>query len=290
MPDKDDFRGLLLAVAVGGIGLAAAFTLPRGVGKPDPEQIALATAKKQIEEGDQAGALTTLKRCAEAARLACKCGDQAGELAVDMDRAFDAFGPVKMQRDCKSPRRMGGVAEMLASLGVNDQAREMADRALAQSPDEPHACFAKAWALSASGPSPEALELAEKAVRGGRGVPALLLLAKLRSANKDTAGARQAMDQALRVAPDNARVIYNEGVLAQAAHDYNGARAAYLRALAIDPGLADARYSLAVMTNAAGAKAEAIHNLEELVKIAPNDPRIPGLRAEMAGGAAASPA
>jgi Flp pilus assembly protein TadD len=60
---------------------------------------------------------------------------------------------------------------------------------------------------------------------------------------------------------------------------FHDAREGYLNALALDPTLADARYNLAILTHSAGANEEASHDLAELEKIAPGDPRIAQLKA-----------
>lgn len=281
MAIQQEFRGLALAVATGVVGIAAALTLGH-TSKSSREDEAVAKAQRQKAAGSPAAALTTLMDCVHFVEGACRCGDAAGELAIDLNRPGDALVGLKRAKGCPGPRHIGGLAEALVAVGQIDNGRVVADGALAQDPGEPHACFAKAWALSASGPSPEALDLAEKAVRGGRGVPALLLLTTLRSAAKDPAGARRAIDQAVRLAPDDPKVQYDLGVLAQSAHDYNTARTAYLRALAIDPKLADARYNLAELTHSVGANDEAAHHVDELAKISPNDPRVPALRAKLA--------
>jgi tetratricopeptide (TPR) repeat protein len=79
-----------------------------------------------------------------------------------------------------------------------------------------------------------------------------------------------------------ARALYDQALVAQRQARYRDAREGYLRALAVDPRMADARYNLAVLTHAAGADDEARHDLEALTAAAPDDPRIPGLRASLA--------
>ncbi|GAC1576898.1 MAG: hypothetical protein NVS3B20_25440 [Polyangiales bacterium] len=52
--------------------------------------------------------------------------------------------------------------------------------------------------------------------------------------------------------------------------------------LAHDPAFVDARYNLLLLTHRGGANAEAHHHLDKLAEVAPNDPRLPALRAQMA--------
>jgi tetratricopeptide (TPR) repeat protein len=84
--------------------------------------------------------------------------------------------------------------------------------------------------------------------------------------------------QAHEVARKNARAVLETAQAAQSQGRFHDAREGYLRALALDPNLADARYGLAILTHAAGANDEASHDLAELEKIAPGDPRIAQLK------------
>jgi Flp pilus assembly protein TadD len=156
------------------------------------------------------------------------------------------------------------------------EATAEADVALAADPDEPHACLGKAWALS---DGDAALGLAERAVKGGRGVPALLLLSSLRMRRGELDAARATLDDAGRLAPNDARVTFDGALLAQQRGHYRDAREGYLRALSLDPKMADARYNLAILTHGRGADEEARHHVEELSALAPDDPRLAGLKA-----------
>jgi len=84
------------------------------------------------------------------------------------------------------------------------------------------------------------------------------------------------------VVPDNPRVAFDMGVVAQSEGHYREAREAYLHALALDPTMADARYNLVVLTHSIKADDEARHHLDELAAISPGDPRIPAMRAALA--------
>ncbi|HLK40407.1 MAG TPA: tetratricopeptide repeat protein [Polyangiaceae bacterium] len=75
-----------------------------------------------------------------------------------------------------------------------------------------------------------------------------------------------------------ARAAFDAALVAQGDGRYHDAREGYLRALSIDPKMADARYQLALLTHRAHADDEARHHLEELIAIAPHDPRVPALR------------
>jgi tetratricopeptide (TPR) repeat protein len=284
MSNPEDYRGLALGIVVGVLGIAAAILLPRLARPASLQDVALRDARARIGAGDPTGAYAILAACAFKDRTACECADGAEELAVDANRSRDGLKVLIGMKSCTSPRHIGGMAEAQVGAGLPDQGLMTAEQALARNPDEPHACFAKAWALSTKAPSPEALGLAQKAVDGGRGLPALLLLATLRAGAGDKAGERQALEQAARARPDDAHVAYDIGVMEAESgeHHYRQAREAFLHALALDPKLVDARYQLAVLTITAKAYDEARHDVDELAAIAPDDPRIPGLRAALA--------
>jgi len=84
-----------------------------------------------------------------------------------------------------------------------------------------------------------------------------------------------------RLHPGSARAVFDAALVAQKHGRYHEAREGYLRALSLDPKMADARYQLALLTHEARADDEARHNLDELQAVAPNDPRLPGLRAAL---------
>jgi len=277
-----ELRGLTLSVVVGLVGLMAAVKLPlRASGSSGPEPVAVDVARRMRAKGDAEGALRVLRECGARDPKACRCIDEAGEVAVDLAHYAEALGVLGSAKGCADPRHDGTLAEALVGLGHVQGGLRAASNALARSPDEPHASFAKAWALSMSGYSPEALAAAETAVKRGRGLPALLLLGTLRSAAGDPRGAREAIEQAARFDPDNPRASYDLGVVEQGEGHYRQAREAYLHALALDPKLRDARYNLIVLTHSVGANDEARHHLEALAADAPDDPRLDALRAAL---------
>jgi tetratricopeptide (TPR) repeat protein len=288
MRQRQDHRRLILAVVLGLIGVGATVGAFRA-GRSSPEDLALRRARAQRAGGDLSGAFSTLVECVRSVPRACRCADDAMELAVDANRYGDGIFAAHESQSCASARHAGGLAELLVATGRLERGLETAATALAQAPDEPHACLAKAWALSTRGSSPEALDLAERAVRAHRGVPALLVLAILREGANDHAGARLAIEQAARLGADDARVAYELGVVEAGDRHYREAREAFLHALALDPKLADARYQLALLAHSVRADDEARHDLDELATISPNDPRIPELRAAL-GVARVSPA
>jgi tetratricopeptide (TPR) repeat protein len=292
MDDRHDFRPW--GVTIGAAVLAgAAFFAARGIShdvgaKATPadrmamRQAAIERAQAQRAAGDLDGAHATLLACAAKDRQACECGVGAAE--IEADRAqYDRAWHTANDEFCTSPGRDGLSAEILMGQGRTDDARRAAEHVLHRYPDESHALFAKAWALSVRHASlPEALVAAERAVKGGRGVPALLLLGTIRADTGDNAGAREAILEAAKIAPNDARVAYDLGVVNRAAGDYHGAREAFLHALAIDPKLADARYGLAQLTHSVGADDEARYDAQQFAAIAPGDPRLPELLASLA--------
>jgi tetratricopeptide (TPR) repeat protein len=276
---------LLKWAAVLALGVVCALTIYAKVRKKTPIEMArvredsiLEQVKSQLAAADRKGALATLVQCVTSDPAACRCIDQAMELGMDLGRFDDARAAAERSHYCQSARDLGGRAEVHAAIGRTDDALREADRVFAMDADEPYAWFARAWALSDKGEAHDALAAAEKAVKLGRGVPALILLGKLRGGAQDTAGALDAFDQAAKLAPNDARVAFDLGVVQQTAGHYRESREAYLHALSLDPGLADARYNLALLTHSIGASDEAHHHLDALVAMAPDDPRIPALR------------
>ena len=262
----------------------AAIVGTRASGRGSPESAAIAAARRQRDAGDGAGALATLRECAARDKRACTCADAAEELAVDLGRFADAWAAVDAMPSgtCTSPRHTGARAEALVGVGRAPEGILEAAAALARDPDEMHAVYARAWALGNGGDSPEGTAAAERAVAVGRGLPALLLLGTIRFRAHDIAGARTLFDRAAILAPGDAHAAYDQALVAQTQGRYRDAREGYLRALSIDPKMADARYNLALLTHGAGADDEARHHLEMLATIAPDDARLPALRATLA--------
>jgi tetratricopeptide (TPR) repeat protein len=258
------------------------------------EDAALADAAKSRQGGDPHGALSRLFDCVHKNPMACRCTDTAGELVVDLGEGGRLSGPhngwleVMHSRCPNTPRHLGQRAEMLIAHGIHPEALDQAGKALEMDANEPHANFALAWALDPTKDLPRAIAAAEKAVEGGRGVPAMLLLATLRTSAGDVRGAKALIEQAHRLAPGDARVAYDLGVAEQSEGHYREAREAYLEALRADPKLADARYNLALLTHSVKADDEARHDLDELAAIAPGDPRIAPLRAQLSADAGAA--
>jgi tetratricopeptide (TPR) repeat protein len=271
-------RGLVVSLLFGACGVAGAIAWSRAGRGASAEVAAIAAAQKQRDAGDRAGALGTLRACAARDLRSCRCADAAEELAVDH---ADAWSVVE-KAICDSAEHGGARAEALVATGRAADGLREAAAALARDPKEAHATFARAWALSTSGDSSAAMQAAERAVGAGRGVPALLLLGSLRFGAGDAEGARPLFDEATRLAPDDARAAFDVALVAQKQGRYRDAREGYLRALSIDPKMVDARYNLALLAHGVGADDEARHDLNALVDIAPDDPRIPGLRAMLA--------
>ena len=272
---KDEARGIFIAGAVT-VGLLGAvfFLVPHG----QPAAISAAQSKKSA--GDAPGALALLLDCAAKDPKACDCADAAEELGVDIGHYEEAKRAIDGSQCAASPRHEGGRAEVSVLTGDVKGGMATADGVLATTPEEPHALFARAYGL---GNGPEAIGLAERAVNAGRGVPALILLGSMRLRAGDVDKARLAFDSAAKDAPNDARTVFDAAVIAQQQGRYHDAREGYLRALALDPKMSDARYNLVILTHARNADDEARHHLSELKSIAPNDPRIPGLEAQLGG-------
>jgi len=94
---------------------------------------------------------------------------------------------------------------------------------------------------------------------------AYLGLAGCLGARRDFPGAERALNEALRLEPDNPVVHANIGILKGARGDTNGAIQSLNAALATDPNLHEARFNLALAYAQAGRNAEAARAARELL-------------------------
>ncbi len=85
--------------------------------------------------------------------------------------------------------------------------------------------------------------------------------------------AMKAYQQAAETDPDWFEAQYNFGVLSYRLRNFQQALAAFEMALAIRPDSVDARYNFALALKAAGYAPDAVHELETIVKAAPNEVR-----------------
>ena len=290
----DAKRALRIAVpvAVALVGVASlAVAVPRlrsrtalwtAVVAQDPghETAVLALLASPALARTDAPAAALLAGCVAANPKACGCTTRAVERELRARRLQPAAR--LLERGAAScadaPGFQGLQADVWFRVGRTVDAQRLADAALDRDPRDAHALFASAAALYAAGNSELAVRFAARAEAAGCGDDATLLVGVLDLQSGDLERAAQAFERVRANQPTNPAPVYNLALIADRAHRYQDAREGYLAALRLDPNLADARYNLAVLTARAGVAGEARHNLEELQRIAPTDPRIPSLR------------
>ncbi len=141
--------------------------------------------------------------------------------------------------------------------------------------------YASAIELESQGRLVEGLEAVERSLALVPTRDAYMLGARMAYNSKENERASAWTEAVLTRDPVDAGALYNRGLLAQRADQYNDARTAYVTALRHDPTLADARYNLALLVWRHGAKDEARHHLARFVERFPGDPRGAELRSVM---------
>ncbi|MBI5513982.1 MAG: tetratricopeptide repeat protein [Deltaproteobacteria bacterium] len=237
--------------------------------------------------GDPSG---LLERCVSQAREPSRCRLQRARGLVDQDpsRALteaEALATLRPDDPAVKVLRAGALARQhpLPS-GALAAARE----AVALAPSDPHAWVALALTEESLGHAPEALTAARRAVALGAGSAARMLQARLAARTGDLSQVRAATTAA--PSRDEAGALHGLGLLAERQGRYNDAREAFLRALAASPGGREPRMHLARLTASAGARDEALHHLEVLLREHPGDPEALALRRELEATLPAPPA
>lgn len=141
--------------------------------------------------------------------------------------------------------------------------------------------YTSALELESAGRLAEALEAVERSLALAPTRDAYMLGARLAYNRKEDARSSAWTEAVLSENPADAGALYNRGLLAHRADQYNDARTAYVTALRHDPTLADARYNLALLVWEHGAKDEARHHVTRFVERFPSDPRGAKLRRMM---------
>jgi tetratricopeptide (TPR) repeat protein len=268
----------------GALSLAAAAPRLRSrdvllMANPGFEPAAMQEAARLERTGAHDRAIDRLRACADTNPRACACLSAAVPIALDRRRWAEVLAWTGRQGPCVRAGRLSGArAEALAAVGRIDQAVETASSALQRFAADPSAAYALAIASRIRGDRVAADRYAQRAIGSGRGNAARLFLGTLRMEGGDFAGSRSEFESAIASDPQNVAARYDVALLEQKENHYGRAREGYLRVLDLDPDFADARYNLVLLTIGIGAKAEARQHLIELERIAPSDPRIPGLQ------------
>ncbi len=246
---------------------------------PGDEHAARAVALRARERGEQGPALQIFASCRAARPSSCICAEGFAEDATDLGKYEGARAALDATITCTATaRRLALTAEALVGTRAFDEGLRQADLALAQSPDEARAVYARGWATYLKGNPGAARADAKRAVELGRGVPARMLYAMLLISAGELDAAATELHAVLAAQPSSAQATYDLALIAQKKNQYRDAREGYLRALKLDPQMADARYNLVVLTRDLGATLEAQHHVDEFVAAYPNDPRILALR------------
>ncbi len=222
---------------------------------------------------DHAGALAVFDRCLTLKPASCACASRRAFVVLHLRDTARALEETQAAADrCPSdPVAQAAFASALATNGSGKRAEEVARAALVDT-TEPLVEYALALALDQQGRSTEALAAARRAVEGGAGRDAAVLLGALSIRDNDLDGAEKVLAPLVREAPNDAEALFDLGIIADKKNDYNRARERYLAALRADPGLTAARRNLALLTLRFGIVEEARHHARKLVEATPGDP------------------
>jgi Flp pilus assembly protein TadD len=195
--------------------------------------------------------------CANGAALAADAQQRAEVRRLD-PLARAAFWGAEFQTDATDSEAGAGLAQALRGLGRNDEAAEVATKALVAHPDDAVLLLELARAHIARGQGFYAIEPARKAAglspRDWR--PLTLLAVAYEQAQRDEE-AEAAHRQALALAPNEAAPLTNYAMHLAAKGDLAGAEAQLRRAVALPSGGIQARQNLALVVGLQGRLPEA---------------------------------
>jgi len=241
---------------------------------------------------DNATALAALDRCLTLEPSSCACAARRAVLRIKAHELEAAASDARSaaERCPRDPRAQAALAASLIASGEAKRGEEVARAALVDA-DMPELHHTLALALDQEGRPKEALASARKAVEKGGGRDATLLLGALLIRDKDFASAKALLTPLAGPKSNDAEALYDLGLIADLAEDYNQAREHYLAALRADPSLSAARYNLALLTLRRGVVDEARHHARKFVEADPTNPRGAELvrRIEVTASARAKP-
>nr|WP_240807631.1 tetratricopeptide repeat protein [Polyangium spumosum] len=242
---------------------------------------------------DHAAALAVVDRCLTRKPSSCACASRRPFILLhlrDTSRALE--GAENAADRCPAdPRAQAARAAALAANGEGKRAEEVARAALVDGAD-PLVAYTLALALDQQGRTAEAIASARRAVEGGAGRDAAVLLGALLIREDALDEAEKVLAPITREASNDAEALFDLGIVADKKNDYNRARERYLAALRADPSLVAARRNLALLTSRFGALEEARHHARKLVEATPGDTRSVELlrRIELAALSRSAPA
>jgi tetratricopeptide (TPR) repeat protein len=235
---------------------------------------------------DFSAAREVLDRCLVANPSSCAC--LARRSQIDLRRR-DAEAALQDARDAMAacPSDPGARTALVAALSYRGDAveAEVEARAGLAQRDDPRLHYALALAFDRQGKRAEALEEGKRAVDGGAGRDAALLLGAMAINAGDLELAARALAPVIAADANDAEAQYDLALVADKTNDFNKARQGYLAALRADPHMADARYNLALLTLRHGVVDEARHHAQKFGELAPADPRNADLARMLANAA-----
>jgi tetratricopeptide (TPR) repeat protein len=293
-------KRLAAAVVVGGAGVALLASQSGWLFSPDQmwwqalkkdgdnSLAAERIIKEPMRLRDHAGAVEVLNRCLKMNPNACACLARSAEMQRHLGGIEQAL---KDAREAvaicpNDPTARTSLVAAMSNHGDAIEAEVEAKAALATR-DDPRYHYALALAYDRQSKRNEALDEARKAVDGGAGRDAGLLLGALAinagiaaAGAGDAAGASKFYDTADKALtplaaadPNDAEVVYDLALIADKKNEYNKARQGYLAALRANPKMADARYNLAYLTLNNNVLEEGKHHAAKFAELAPGDRR-----------------
>jgi len=237
---------------------------------------------------DYKAALEVLDRCLVASPGSCACLARRAHIWIRKSAPDQALkDALDAAAACpEDPASRAAVMSARAYRGDGVEAEVEARAALGQ---RDHALYhyALAFALDAQGRRADAIEEARRAVDGGAGRDASMLLGVLAIHVGDLDTAEKAIAPVVKANPNDPEALYDLALIAHQRGRYNEARQGYLAALRADPGMADARYNLVDLTLSHRVYDEARHHARKFAESFPDDPRNAVLAQKIAAATAA---
>ncbi|MBL9020760.1 MAG: tetratricopeptide repeat protein [Myxococcales bacterium] len=215
-----------------------------------------------------------LVACLNARPDACLCRLERASSQLLVQDAAAALASLDASSCAAQDIRAARLRATASALALPPSEAEAAVEAtLAIYPEDATVLGAKAIVLDRLGRSDEALELAQRAVQGGAGYEARLLLAALLIAKGQMNEASDLLVPLAQEFPSSADVAFDLALIADRGGRYNEAREGYLRALKLRPAFAASRYNLALLTLRYGFTEEARSHARRFAEAFPADPR-----------------
>lgn len=228
-----------------------------------------------------------LERCLKVERTSCVCQTihaerllaSNGELPpaqvvdralLDLDQAACGQGHKFLLRATASR------AVAYALSGRTEEAEAAVDSQLPDHPNDAKLLYALALVRNAQQSPDEALALVRRAVDGGAGRGAEILLAQQLIQMNDLPAARAYLKDYVTKHKDDVDALYNHALVADKQGDYNAAREGYLAAIKAGPRSESgkhARLNLVYLTHRFNVRSEAQFHARKFVEGWPDDPR-----------------